>query len=228
MGESFKEFIDKVPDIIDKAERSPLGVASLCVIVLGTLAFLLFLGSTGKLKLLALAMIAGCFLGFVALVFMFANNPKLPTDPVTPTPHFEVMLPPTSGIGVMIRITNRSIFVAAKGAIVSLHFDNGWNRGERSVTSDSRCRPFYNSVDHEESGSYWFEADHSFECPLMNPGQTFDFDGDAEESPESVTVAIDYEGGSFKETFLAQPIRKGEPESEIMRIRYVPQPPGAK
>jgi hypothetical protein len=58
-----------------------LGVTSLCVLVLGALGFLLFQEAAGKLKLVALAMITGGFLGFVALVFIFASNPKPPPQP---------------------------------------------------------------------------------------------------------------------------------------------------
>jgi hypothetical protein len=75
VGEIFKGFLDKVPNIIDKAAQSPLGVASLSVLVLGALGFLLFRQASGKLKLLALAMITG---GFLGLVFIFASNPKPP------------------------------------------------------------------------------------------------------------------------------------------------------
>ena len=73
MDEIFKALFDKAPDIIHEAAQSPLGLASLIVLVLGTLGFLLFRNAAGKLKLLALAMLAGNFLGLVGLVaFVYA------------------------------------------------------------------------------------------------------------------------------------------------------------
>jgi hypothetical protein len=84
VGEIFKGLLDKAPDIIGKAAESPLGVAALSVLVLGALGFLLFRNAAGKLKLVALAMITGGFLGFMALVFVFASNPK--PVPILPMP----------------------------------------------------------------------------------------------------------------------------------------------
>jgi hypothetical protein len=80
MDEFFKGLLDKAPDIIGKAAQSPLGVASLSVLVLGTLAFLLFRDATGKLKLAALAMITG-FLGFLVKVVIVASNPTRTDNP---------------------------------------------------------------------------------------------------------------------------------------------------
>ena len=82
MSEVFKEFVDKAPDIIGKAVQSPLGLAALSVLVLGIVGVLLFRKATGKLKLVAFAMITSGFLGFMALVFIFASNPKPPLIPV--------------------------------------------------------------------------------------------------------------------------------------------------
>jgi hypothetical protein len=42
MGDIFKEFLDKAPDIIDKAAQSPLGLAALSVLVLGIVGAFLF------------------------------------------------------------------------------------------------------------------------------------------------------------------------------------------
>ena len=66
MGEIFKGFLDKAPDIIGKAAQSPLGLAALSVLVLGIVGVLLFRDAAGKLKLVAFAMITGGFLGFMA------------------------------------------------------------------------------------------------------------------------------------------------------------------
>src|SRR5436305_1174710 len=79
MGEIFKGLLDKAPDIIGKAAENPLGLAALSVLVLGIVGVLLFREAAGKPKLLALAMITGGFLGFMALVFVFASNPKRAT-----------------------------------------------------------------------------------------------------------------------------------------------------
>jgi len=76
VGEIFKEFFDKAPDIIGKAAQSPLGLVALSVLVLGAVGFLLFRNAAGKLKLGAFAMITGGFLAFMALVFIFAGNPN--------------------------------------------------------------------------------------------------------------------------------------------------------
>jgi tetratricopeptide (TPR) repeat protein len=70
MGEVFKEFVDKVPAIIGKAAQSPLGLASLIVLVLGALGGFLFWNAAGRLRLLAFAMITGGLLG----LFIFASN----------------------------------------------------------------------------------------------------------------------------------------------------------
>jgi hypothetical protein len=59
MGDIFKEFLDKAPDIIDKAAQSPLGLAALSVLVLGIVGAFLFRNAAGKLKLAAFAMITG-------------------------------------------------------------------------------------------------------------------------------------------------------------------------
>jgi hypothetical protein len=74
VGEIFKEFFDKAPDIIDKAAQSPLALASLIVLVLGVVGAFLFRNVAGKLKLAAFAMITGGLLG----LFIFASNPKAP------------------------------------------------------------------------------------------------------------------------------------------------------
>src|ERR1700730_3691232 len=80
MDEIFKGLFDKAPDIIGKAAQSPLGLAALSVLVLGIVGVLLFREAAGKLKLVAFAMITGGFLGFMALVFVFASNPKPPPN----------------------------------------------------------------------------------------------------------------------------------------------------
>jgi hypothetical protein len=74
VGEIFREFFDKGPDIIDKAAQSPLALASLIVLVLGVAGSLLFRNVAGILKLAAFTMITGGLLG----LFIFASNPKPP------------------------------------------------------------------------------------------------------------------------------------------------------
>lgn len=76
MGDFFKGLLDKAPDIIGKAGESPLALAALCVLVFGVVGVLLFRSAAGKLKLLALAMIA-----VLALVFVLTSNPKPPLPP---------------------------------------------------------------------------------------------------------------------------------------------------
>jgi hypothetical protein len=82
MGDIFKEFLDKAPDIIDKAAQSPLGLAALSVLVLGIIGAFLFRNAAGKLKLAAFAMITGGFFGFMALVlipsFLWSQPPEPP------------------------------------------------------------------------------------------------------------------------------------------------------
>jgi len=82
MGDIFKEFLDKAPDIIDKAAQSPLGLAALSVLVLGIVGAFLFRNAAGKLKLAAFAMITGSFFGFMALVlipcFLWSQPPEPP------------------------------------------------------------------------------------------------------------------------------------------------------
>jgi ABC-type branched-subunit amino acid transport system permease subunit len=83
MGEVFKEFVDKVPEIIDKAAQS-LALASLSVLVLGALGFLLFRNATGKLKLAAFAMMTA---GLLGLFTFAANSTKIDTPgpkPISP------------------------------------------------------------------------------------------------------------------------------------------------
>jgi hypothetical protein len=57
MGEILNELFKQGPDIIGKAAQSPLRLASLGILVLGALGFLLLRDAAGKLKLLVLAMI---------------------------------------------------------------------------------------------------------------------------------------------------------------------------
>lgn len=88
-----KALFEKAPDIIHEAAQSPLGVASLSILVLGVLVFLLFRGAAEKLRLFALATITASLLGFVALVFVFASNP---TPAFVPPPN----IPPPPGPGL--------------------------------------------------------------------------------------------------------------------------------
>ena len=79
---SVKEFLDKAPDIIDKAAQSPWGLAALSVLVLGIVGAFLFRNAAGKLKLAAFAMITGGFFGLIALVlipsFLWSQPPEPP------------------------------------------------------------------------------------------------------------------------------------------------------
>jgi tetratricopeptide (TPR) repeat protein len=70
VNEFFEGLFDKAPDIIGKAAQSPLGLASLIVLILGALGGFLFWNAAEKLRLLALAMITGGLLG----LFIFASN----------------------------------------------------------------------------------------------------------------------------------------------------------
>jgi hypothetical protein len=54
MGEILNELFNQGPDIIGKAAQSPLRLASLGILVLGALGFLLLRDATGKLKLFKL------------------------------------------------------------------------------------------------------------------------------------------------------------------------------
>ena len=76
VDEFFKGIFDKAPDIIREAAQSPLGLASLIVLVLGVVGAFLFRNVAGKLKLAAFAMITGGLLG----LFIFASNPKPPPN----------------------------------------------------------------------------------------------------------------------------------------------------
>ncbi len=79
----FKELLDKAPDVIDKAAQSPLGLAALSVLVLGIVGVLLFRKATGKLKLVAFAMITSGFLGFMALVFDWSLRATIRRNPIS-------------------------------------------------------------------------------------------------------------------------------------------------
>jgi hypothetical protein len=72
MDEFFKGLLDKAPDIIGKAAQSPLGVASLIVLGVCVLAFLLFRDAAGNLKLEAFAIT--CVVGILVLVVIFSSN----------------------------------------------------------------------------------------------------------------------------------------------------------
>jgi tetratricopeptide (TPR) repeat protein len=76
VGDFLKGLLDKAPDIISKAAESPLGLASLIVLVLGIVGAFLFRNVAGKLKLAAFAMITSGLLG----LFIFASNPKPPSS----------------------------------------------------------------------------------------------------------------------------------------------------
>ena len=72
MGEILNELFKQGPDIIGKAAQSPLGLASLGVLVLGALGFLLLRDAAGKRKLLVLAIIP-----YSLLRYLWAtNHPK--------------------------------------------------------------------------------------------------------------------------------------------------------
>jgi hypothetical protein len=79
VSEFVKELLDKAPDIIGKAAQSPLGLASLSVLVLGALAGFLFHKDAGKFKVAAFAMVVGAVLGFIAL-FVVPAHPPEPAD----------------------------------------------------------------------------------------------------------------------------------------------------
>jgi hypothetical protein len=75
MDQFFKGLFDKVPDIIG-AVRSPLGLASLIVLVLGLVGAFLFRNVPGILKLPAFAMITVGLLG----LFIVASNSTRPDE----------------------------------------------------------------------------------------------------------------------------------------------------
>jgi hypothetical protein len=89
--EFLQKLLDKAPDIIGKAAESPLGLASLSVLVLGALAGFLFHKDPGKFKVAAFAMFTGTVLGFIALLVVPAhppepvNNRQRPLDTVSGT-----------------------------------------------------------------------------------------------------------------------------------------------
>ena len=85
VSEFLKELLDKAPDIIGKAAQSPLGLASLSVLVLGALAGFLFHKDAGKFKVAAFAMVVGAVLGFIALFVVPAHPPEPADNRYSPT-----------------------------------------------------------------------------------------------------------------------------------------------